>query len=206
MLMVARWVIVGIWVALLTVRVIVVSLHPDADLTVFGIAEGVSIAAGLGVIGFAVLRARSLRRRHADEALARAIRGVDPTVWIVPAAPTPELRETIAAVRPDSELRSRVTWAFGATEASLWELDGRRATRLLVIRWSRVMHVGLEDLPDPDGHGTACAVALHHVRPDDTTAVATFFVRTAPGSDRLLRRGRRLDDLLARLARERIIA
>lgn len=204
--MVARWVIVGVWAALLAVRLVVVSLHPNADLTVFSIAEGVSVVAGLSVIGFAVLRARALRLRHADEALARAIRGVDPTVWIVPAAPTPELRETVAAVRPDDELQSRVTWAFGATEASLWELDGRRASRLLVIRWSRVMHVGLEDLPAPDGRGTACAVAVHHVRHDDTTAVATFFVRTAPGSDRLLRRGQRLDDLLARLARERIIA
>lgn len=206
MLLVVRWVIVGVWAALLAARVIVVSVHPDADLTGFGIAEGAAIAGGLCVIGFAVLRARSLRRRHADDALARAIRGVDPTVWIVPAAPTPELREAVAAVRPETELRSRVTWAFGATEASLWELDGRRATRLLIIRWSRVMHVGLEDLPDPSGRGTACAVALHHVRFDDTTAVATFFVRAAAGSDRLLRRGQRLDDLLARLARERIIA
>jgi len=49
-------------------------------------------------------------------------------------------------------------------------------------------------------------VAIHHVRPDDTPAVATFFVRTAPGSRRLLGRGPRLDRLVADLARERIVA
>ncbi|WP_144710516.1 hypothetical protein [Curtobacterium pusillum] len=202
-LMTLRWIIVGVWAALLTVRIIVVALTPDADLTVFGIAEVVAISLGVLVIGVAVVRGHSLRRRYEDEALALAIRRIDPTVWLVPAAPTPELRSSVEAVRPEVSLGHRVTWAFGATEASLWELEERRATRLLVIRWSRMVHVGLEDV---QGDGRSWAIALHYVRPDDTTAVATFFVRAAPGSRRMLGRGPRLDRLVADLARERIVA
>ncbi|OII22828.1 hypothetical protein BIV03_11710 [Curtobacterium sp. MCBA15_016] len=202
-LLVLRWIIVGVWAALLTARIIVVSTTPDADLTFFGIAEVAVIGVGLLVIAGAVLRGWSLRRRHEDEALALAIRRIDPTVWLVPAAPTPELRASVESVRPDLALGHRVTWAFGATEASLWELEERRATRLLVIRWSRMVHVGLEDV---HGDGRSWAIAMHYVRPDDTTAVATFFVRAAPGSRRMLGRGPRLERLVADLARERIVA
>lgn len=202
-LMVLRWVIVGVWAALLTARIIVVATTPDADLTYFGIAEVVAIALGVVVIGVAVVRAQSIRRRREDEALALAIRRIDPTVWLVPAAPTPELRTSVETVRPEVSLGHRVTWAFGATEASLWELEDRRATRLLVIRWSRMVHVGLEDV---QGDGRSWAIAMHYVRPDDTTAVATFFVRAAPGSRRMLGRGPRLERLVADLARERIVA
>jgi hypothetical protein len=198
-----RWIIVGVWAALLTARVIVVAASPDVDLTWFGLAEVVAITLGLGVIGTAVVRARAIRRRREDDALALAIRRIDPTVWLVPAAPTPELRASVADARPEVSLGQRVTWAFGATEASLWELEERRATRLLVIRWSRMVHVGLEDV---HGDGRSWAVAMHYVRPDDTTAVATFFVRSAPGSPRLLGRGPRLERLVADLARERIVA
>ncbi|PZE95278.1 hypothetical protein [Curtobacterium sp. MCBD17_008] len=206
-LLVLRWVIVGVWVALLTARIIVVTVHPDADMRAFGIAEAVAVTAGVTIVVLAVVRARAAGRRRADDVLARAVRRIDPTVWLVPAAPTQELRGVIEAARPEVPLTARVTWAFGATEASLWELDGRRATRLLVIRWSRVMHVGTEVVLVPGaGRRTAPAVAVHYVRADDTTAVATFFVRVAPGSDRLLGPGARLDDLLARLARERIVA
>lgn len=217
-----RWVIVAVWLVLLITRIVVVSTAPGVDLSWYGIVEFGAIALGVVVIVVAVVRTATARRRQADEALALAIRRIDPTVWLVPAAPTPELRGIVNEVRPDTHLGSRVTWAFGATEASLWELDERRATRLLVIRWSRVVHVGLEDVADgvdgsgqlgsstrPDGSGgarRACAVAIHHVRPDDTPAVATFFVRTAPGSRRLLGRGPRLDRLVADLARERIVA
>ncbi|NQW92180.1 hypothetical protein HQQ88_17945 [Curtobacterium sp. VKM Ac-2861] len=204
-----RWVIVGIWAALLTARIIVVATAPDVDLSWFGIVEFGAIALGVTVIVVAVFRAAAVRRRHADEALALAIRRIDPTVWLVPAAPTTELRDAIAEVRPEVSLGARVTWAFGATEASLWELDDRKATRLLVVRWSRVVHVGIEDVHGDGDHADArraCAVAIHYVRPDDTPAVATFFVRTAPGSRRLLGRGQRLDRLVADLARERIVA
>jgi hypothetical protein len=201
--MVLRWVIVGVWTALVTARVIVVATTPDADLTAFGIAEAAAVALGVTVIVLAVLRARSIRRRREDEALALAIRRIDPTVWLVPAAPTPELRASVEEARPEATLGHRVTWAFGATEASLWELEERRATRLLVIRWSRMVHVGLEDV---HGDGRSWAVAMHYVRPDDSTAVATFFVRSAPGSRRMLGRGPRLERLVADLARERIVA
>ncbi|MCS6562983.1 hypothetical protein [Curtobacterium poinsettiae] len=214
-----RWVIVAVWLALLITRIVVVSTAPGVDLSWYGIVEFGAIALGVVVIVVAVVRTARARRRQADEALALAIRRIDPTVWLVPAAPTPELRGVVDEVRPDTHLGSRVTWAFGATEASLWELDERRATRLLVIRWSRVVHVGLEDVADgvdgsdcpgrtgrSGGARRACAVAIHHVRPDDTPAVATFFVRTAPGSRRLLGRGPRLDRLVADLARERIVA
>ncbi|MCS5513504.1 hypothetical protein NY537_12210 [Curtobacterium flaccumfaciens pv. betae] len=229
-----RWVLVAVWLVLLITRIVVVSTAPGVDLSWYGIVEFGAIALGVVVIVVAVVRTATARRRQADEALALAIRRIDPTVWLVPAAPTPELRGIVDEVRPDTYLGSRVTWAFGATEASLWELDERRATRLLVIRWSRVVHVGLEDVaegldgsgrlggaaeigvagrpggsPRPGGSGgarRACAVAIHHVRPDDTPAVATFFVRSAPGSRRLLGRGPRLDRLVADLARERIIA
>ncbi|MBT1669513.1 hypothetical protein KK092_08985 [Curtobacterium flaccumfaciens pv. flaccumfaciens] len=229
-----RWVIVAVWLVLLITRIVVVSTAPGVDLSWYGIVEFGAIALGVVVIVVAVVRTATARRRQADEALALAIRRIDPTVWLVPAAPTPELRGIVDEVRPDTHLGSRVTWAFGATEASLWELDERRATRLLVIRWSRVVHVGLEDVADgldgsgrlggaaeigvagrpggsprPGGSGAArraCAVAIHHVRPDDTPAVATFFVRSAPGSRRLLGRGPRLDRLVADLARERIVA
>ena len=161
------------------------------------------VAVGSAVIAVGVVRARWVRRRREDDALALAIRRIDPTVWLVPAAPTAELRAAVEDARPEVALGQRVTWAFGATEASLWELDERRATRLLVIRWSRVVHVALEDR---HGDGRSCAVAVHYVRPDDSTAVATFFVRAAPGSRRLLGRGPRLDRLVADLARERIVA
>lgn len=232
-----RWVIVAVWLVLLITRIVVVSTAPGVDLSWYGIVEFGAIALGVVVIVVAVVRTATARRRQADEALALAIRRIDPTVWLVPAAPTPELRGIVDEVRPDTHLGSRVTWAFGATEASLWELDERRATRLLVIRWSRVVHVGLEDVADvadgldgsgrvdgaaaagvvgrpvgsprPGGSGAArraCAVAIHHVRPDGTPAVATFFVRSAPGSRRLLGRGPRLDRLVADLARERIVA
>lgn len=206
-LLALRWAIVGVWALLLTARVIVVSIAPEADLTAFGIAEAVAVTVGVAVVVVAVVRARSAGRRRADDLLEAAVRRVDPTVWVVPATPTPELRETIASVRPEAPLADRVTWAFGATEASLWELDGRRATRLLVIRWSRVVHVGVEDVTVPGAtRRPAPAVVVHYVRTDDTAAVVTFFVRVAPGSDRLLGRGDRLDDLLTRLARERIVA
>ncbi len=204
-LAVVRWVVVGVWAALLVARIIVVARSPQADLTVFGIAEIAVIACGVGVILGGMLRMQGLRRRREDESLALAIRRIDPTVWLVPAAPTAELRAMVEGDRSDVELGPRVTWAFGATEASLWELDDRRATRLLVIRWSRVMHVGLEDVPAPRDRG-ACAVVLHYVRPDDSIAVASFHVRTAPGSRRLLGRGPKLERLLAELARERIVA
>ncbi|MBT1546110.1 hypothetical protein [Curtobacterium aurantiacum] len=213
-----RWVIVAVWLAVLITRIVVLSVVPGADLSWYGLVEFGAIALGLVAIAIAVVRTASARRRQADEALALAIRRIDPTVWLVPAAPTPELRGVVDEVRPDTRLGSRVTWAFGATEASLWELDERRATRLLVIRWSRVVHVGLEDVAEDVAEGIAehaggsggarraCAVAIHHIRPDDTPAVATFFVRTAPGSGRLLGRGPRLDRLVSDLARERIVA
>ncbi|OII12033.1 hypothetical protein [Curtobacterium sp. MCBA15_008] len=198
-----RWVIVGVWAALLTARIIVVALSPDADLTYFGVAEVAAIGLGVAVIVVAVIRGHSSRRRREDEALALAIRRIDPTVWLVPAVPTAELCASIATVRPEVLLGQRVTWAFGATEASLWELEDRRATRLLVVRWSRMVHVGLEDV---HGDGRSWAVAMHYVRPDDSAAVATFFVRAAPGSRRMLGRGPRLERLVADLARERIVA
>ena len=198
-----RWTIVGVWAALLTARIIVVALSPDADLTYFGVAEVAAIGLGVAVIVVAVVRGHSSRRRREDEALALAIRRIDPTVWLVPAVPTAELRASIATVRPEVSLGQRVTWAFGATEASLWELEDRRATRLLVVRWSRMVHVGLEDV---HGDRRSWAVAMHYVRPDDSAAVATFFVRAAPGSRRMLGRGPRLERLVADLARERIVA
>ena len=204
-----RWVIVGFWAVLLTARIVVVSTAPDADLSWYGIVEFAAIGLGVAIIVVAVVRAAAARRRHADEALALAIRRIDPTVWLVPAAPTPELRSAVEELRPEVALGARVTWAFGATEASLWELDDRRATRLLVIRWSRVVHVGLDDTHRQSSEGrarAACAIAIHYVRPDDTPAVATFFVRTAPGARRLLGRGPRLERLVADLARERIVA
>lgn len=204
-LLTVRWVIVAVWGALLVARVVVVAQRPDADMTAFGVAEVVVIAFGVGVILAGVIRMQGMRRRREDESLAFAIRRIDPTVWLVPAAPTAELRAAVEEQRSDVTLGPRVTWAFGATEASLWELDERRATRLLVIRWSRVMHIGLEDVPAP-GHRDACAIAVHYVRPDDSMAVATFHVRTAPGSRRLLGRGPKLERLLAELARERIVA
>ncbi|WIB00898.1 MULTISPECIES: hypothetical protein [unclassified Curtobacterium] len=200
---VLRWVVLAVWAVLLGTRVAVVTAAPQTDLTLLGVVELLAITAGVLLVGAAVVRAQAVRRRRADEALALAIRRIDPTVWLVPAAPTPELRDAVRRARPDADLGQRVTWAFGATEASLWELEERRATRLLVIRWSRVVHVGIEDV---DGERRASAVALHYVRPDDSTAVATFFVRSAPGSKRLLGRGPRLDRLVADLARERIVA
>ncbi|MFJ4294854.1 hypothetical protein [Curtobacterium sp. NPDC089689] len=200
-----RWTIVGVWAALLAVRIVVVTTSPDTDLVWFGITEAVAIAVGVALILFALVRARGVRLRREDEALALAIRRIDPTVWLVPAAPTEELRRSVADLRPGLALGDRVTWAFGATEASLWELDERRATRMLVIRWSRMVHVGLEDERTPTGaRGTA--VVLHHVRMDDTPAVATFFVRSGPGSRRMVGRGPRLERLVADLARERIVA
>ncbi|PZF56734.1 hypothetical protein DEJ23_09265 [Curtobacterium sp. MCSS17_008] len=191
------------WTALLVSRIVVVSAAPQTDLTFFAIAELAAIALGVVAVVVAGVRAQTLRRRRADAALALAIRRIDPTVWLVPAAPTPELRADVHAARPEVTLGDRVTWAFGATEASLWELEERRATRLLVIRWSRMVHVGIEDVM---GERNASAVAIHYVRPDDTAAVATFFVRAAPGSRRLLGRGPRLERLVADLARERIVA
>lgn len=198
-----RWVLLGVWTALVVSRVVVVASAPHAELTFFRIAEAVAVTVGVAAVAVAVVRARSVRRRRADEALALAIRRIDPTVWLVPAAPTPELRADVHDARPEVTLGDRVTWAFGATEASLWELEERRATRLLVIRWSRMVHVGIEDVT---GQRNASAVAMHYVRPDDTAAVATFFVRAAPGSRRLLGRGPRLTRLVADLARERIVA
>lgn len=204
-LLVVRWIVVGVWAALLVARVVVVARSPETDLTFFGIAEVAVIGIGVAVVLVGIVRMQGLRRRREDESLALAIRRIDPTVWLVPAAPTAELREVVQENRSDVALGPRVTWAFGATEASLWELDERRATRLLVIRWSRVMHIGFEDVPAP-GSRDACAIAMHYVRPDDSTAVATFHVRTAPGSRRLLGRGPKLERLLAELARERIVA
>jgi len=198
-----RWGIGGVWTALLVTRIVVVSTAPQTDLTFFGIAELVAITVGVVAIVVAVVRAQTIRRRRADDALALAIRRIDPTVWLVPSAPTAELRDDVQTARPEVVLGDRVTWAFGATEASLWELEERRATRLLVIRWSRMVHVGIEDVL---GERNASAVAVHYVRPDDSTAVATFFVRAAPGSRRLLGRGPRLERLVADLARERIVA
>ncbi|OIH93988.1 hypothetical protein BIU92_07820 [Curtobacterium sp. MCBA15_003] len=204
-LMTLRWTIVGVWAALLVTRVVVISTAPHADLSWFGFVELAAIALGVTVIVVAVIRAAALRRRQADDSLALAVRRIDPTVWLVPAAPTAELRDAVAEVRPEVTLSEHVTWAFGATEASLWELEGRRATRLLVVRWSRVVHIALEDVHGTRGRG-ACAVAIHYVRPDDAPAVATFLVRSAPGSRRFLGRGPRLDRLVADLARERIVA
>ena len=201
--MLLRWGIGGVWTALLVTRIVVVSTAPQTDLTFFGIAELVAITVGVVAIVVAVVRAQTIRRRRADDALALAIRRIDPTVWLVPSAPTAELRDDVQTARPEVVLGDRVTWAFGATEASLWELEERRATRLLVIRWSRMVHVGIEDVL---GERNASAVAVHYVRPDDSTAVATFFVRAAPGSRRLLGRGPRLERLVADLARERIVA
>lgn len=202
-----RWVVVGVWLALLVARIVVVAVVPGADLSWYGIVEFGAIGLGVVVIVAAVVRTAVARQRHADEALALAIRRIDPTVWLVPAAPTPELQEAVAEVRPEPRLGARVTWAFGATEASLWELDDRRATRLLVIRWSRVVHVGLEDVPVArDVARRGCAVVIHYVRPDDRPAVTSFFVRTGPGSRRLVGRGPRLERLVADLARERIVA
>ncbi|MCM3505776.1 hypothetical protein M3666_11700 [Curtobacterium sp. ODYSSEY 48 V2] len=200
---VLRWTLVGVWTALVVSRIVVVAAAPQTDLAFLGIAELVAISVGVVGLVVAVVRARAIRRRRADEALALAIRRIDPTVWLVPAAPTPELRQDVLRARPEATLGERVTWAFGATEASLWELEERRATRLLVIRWSRMVHVGVEDVP---GERDASAVAMHYVRPDDSAAVATFFVRSSPGSRRLLGRGPRLERLVADLARERIVA
>lgn len=200
---VLRWTVLGLWTALLGTRVVVVATAPQTDLTFLGVAELIAITLGVVAVVIAVVRAQAIRRRRADEALALAIRRIDPTVWLVPAAPTPELRADVQAARPDVSLGDRVTWAFGATEASLWELEERRATRLLVVRWSRMVHVGIEDVL---GERSASAVAMHYVRPDDSAAVATFFVRAAPGSRRLLGRGPRLERLVADLARERIVA
>lgn len=202
---VLRWSIVGVWTALLLGRVVIAATAPEADLSWFSAVEVVAILLGLVLVVAAVVRARSTRRRREDEALALAVRRIDPTVWLVPAAPTPELRDTIAEVRPEVALGDRVTWAFGATEASLWELDDRKATRLLVIRWSRTVHVGLEDVTDAGGH-RGCALVVHYVRPDDTPAVASSFIRTAPGSRRMLGRGPRMERLVAELGRERIVA
>lgn len=84
-----RWVLLGVWTALVVSRVVVVASAPHAELTFFGIAEAVAVTVGVAAVVVAVVRARSVRRRRADEALALAIRRIDPTVWLVPAAPHP---------------------------------------------------------------------------------------------------------------------
>jgi len=123
-------------------------------------------------------------------------------VRLVPAAPTAELAQAVVAEHPDVQLDDRMMWGFGATDASLWQLDGRRAVRVLVVPWSRVVHVGVEDDAGADGRGGA-VLAMHYVRPDDTAAVVTFAVRLRFGSSRALPRGPRLEQLAAELAGER---
>jgi hypothetical protein len=199
-----RWVIIGVWLMILVVRIVVVSVLPRVDRTVFGTVELSAVVLGVAVVAFGFWRAWVLRLRQFDQTLGVAIRRVDPTVRLVPATPTQELIDAVAAEHSDLELGRRVTWAFGATEASLWQLDDRKAVRVLVVRWSRVMHVGLEDAPGRRGAGSL--IAIHYVRPDDSTAVATFAVRRAWGATRTLRSGPRLQQLAAELAAERIVA
>jgi hypothetical protein len=199
-----RWVIVGIWAALLVARIVIVARDPDTDLAVFGAIEFGAVLLGLAVIGLGIRHAWVLRNRREDDALGLAVKRIDPTVWLLPAVPTDELRTMVSEARPGVVLGRRVTWAFGATEASLWELDDRKATRVLVIRWSRVMHVGIEDVRV--GRRVVPAIVLHYVRSDDRTAVAAFFVRRAPGASAMLGRGPRLERLVMDLATERIVA
>lgn len=199
-----RWVVVAVWAALLVVRIVMAAHHPEMDLSTFGVVEVGAIVLGLAVIALGVRHAWTMRLRRVDDALGLAIRRIDPTVWLVPATPTEELRDAVAAARPGIVLGRRVTWAFGATEASLWELDDRKATRVLVVRWRRVVHVGLEDVRV--GRRTLPAVVLHHVRADDQPAVATFFVRRGPGATALTTDREQLGHLVATLAAERVVA
>lgn len=203
-LVLLRWVIIAVWLMILVVRIVVVSVLPKADLRLFGTIEMGAVVAGMLVVLFGFWRAWVLRLRQMDQMLGVAIRRVDPTVRLVPAAPTQELIDAVTADHADLELERRVTWAFGATEASLWQLDERKAVRVLVVRWSRVVHVGLEDAPGR--HGAGSLVAIHYVKPDESSAVATFHVRRAWGAARTLRYGPRLEQLAAELAAERIVA
>jgi hypothetical protein len=199
-----RWIVMGVWFALLIARIVAVAVLPDIDLAVLGGIELAALVAGVIVVAIGFRRAWLARVRQSDDMLALAIRRVDPTVRIVQAIPTDELRDDVRASHPDVELTDRVTWGFGATEASLWQLDGRRAVRVLVIRWSRVVHVTLES-GAVAGSAAADLVAMHYVRPDDSAAIATFAVRIGPGRGKVLGRGPRLERLVHDLAAERIL-
>jgi hypothetical protein len=193
-------VVLGVWAVLLVVRVGLVSWDPDVNLTVLGSVQIASIVVGVVVVLAGLLQSWAMRRRRADEALGAAVRRFDPTVRLVPAKPTQELRDSVAAEHPEIQLADEVLWGFGATEASLWQLDGQRAVRVLVIGWDRIVHVALEDGPERD----AAVVALHYIRPDDDGAVASFLVRRALGAGRTLGRGQRTEQLVHDLAAERI--
>jgi hypothetical protein len=194
----------GVWAVLLVARIVVVGVVPDIDLGVILWLEAAAVVAGLVVVVVGLRRAWLVRARAADDLLEMAVKRVDPTARVVHGTPTEELRRLIGDSHPDAPLGQRVTWGFGATEASLWVLDERRAVRVLVIRWTKVVHVTLEDADDePSLRGPV--VALHFVRRDDSAAVATFAVRVGAGRSRVLRRGARLDRLVQDLAAERIL-
>ncbi|KQO62789.1 hypothetical protein [Curtobacterium sp. Leaf261] len=199
-LSVFRWAILGVWATLLIVRVGLASWDPDANLSVLGSVQIASIVVGVVVVVSGLLHSWVLRRRRVDDALGAAVRRFDPTVRLVPAKPTPELRDAVTAEHPEIALADELLWGFGATEASLWQLDGLRAVRVLVIGWDRIVHVALEDGPTPD----AAVVALHYIRPDDDGAVASFLVRRALGASRTLGHGQRIEQLVHDLAAERI--
>lgn len=205
-LAVLRWVILGVWAALLVVRVSLVTWDPDADLALLGSVQVASIVVGVLVVVAGLRHSWVLRRRRIDEALGVAIRRFDPTVRLVPAAPTDELRASVAAEHAEIVLPPSVMWGFGATEASLWQLDGNRAVRVLVIGWDRVVHVALEDQADSGSPGgdRAAVVAVHYIAQDDTGAVASFMVRRGMGSPRVFGRERRVERLVRDLAAERI--
>jgi hypothetical protein len=200
-----RWAVIVVWAALLAVRVVMARLHPGADVMVLGVVQFLSTLAGVLVIALGVGMSWSRRVRTTDVSLGRAIRSIDPTVRLVAAVPTTELREAVAHAHPEVTLGRFVVWGFGATEASLWQLDGRQALRVLVIRWSRVVHVGIEDVPGAPRSRRRAVIALHFHRPDGTSAVATFAIRKALGSVRLVGRGGRLSQLCADLAAERLL-
>ncbi|PZF60757.1 hypothetical protein DEI81_12240 [Curtobacterium sp. MCBD17_013] len=202
---IVRWGVVVVWVALLVVRVTVVTTDPAADLRVLGVVQFLATLVGVLIVALGVGMSWSKRVRTTDVSLGRAIRSIDPTVRLVPAVPTSELRDLVGRAHPEVALGRHVVWGFGATEASLWQLDGRQALRVLVVRWTRVVHVGVEDLPDGSSSPHRAVIAIHFHRPDGTPAVATFAVRRALGSLRLLGRGPALDRLSADLAAERVV-
>lgn len=205
-LSVLRWVILGVWAALLVVRVTLMTWEPDANLTLLGGVQVASIVVGVFVVLAGIRQSWLIRRRRVDEALGAAIRRFDPTVRLVPAVPTEELRASVVAEHAEIVLPSSVLWGFGATEASLWQLEGNRAVRVLVIGWDRVVHVALEDHADSGapGGGGAAVVAIHYIGQDDNGAVASFLVRRAMGSSRVFGRDRRVERLVRELSAERI--
>ncbi|MFZ7088417.1 hypothetical protein [Curtobacterium sp. RRHDQ10] len=200
-----RWVILGVWAALLVVRVSLGTWDPHTNLTLLGSVQVASVVVGVLVVVAGLRQSWVARRRRVDEALGAAVRRFDPTVRLVPAVPTDELRASVAAEHAEIVLPTSVMWGFGATEASLWQLDGNRATRVLVIGWDRVVHVALE-APDDTGSrgGRAAVVAIHYIGPDDNGAVASFLVRRGLGSPRVLGRERRVEQLVRDLTAERI--